>query len=163
MSNKERIRNRLSMLIERLKEEPHDRVQMSVDDCLVEDIDDKERNYLYGYARKQAKRFGYEDYLPKSGSKEADPVLAPALLHITKVFTDFVKAGLSGSPDVLDIMRPKKNGKGIILYTEESLIKTLAASCELWHTNAYKNKYWDGSVESMPTIALPTVEADSEE
>tara|TARA_R100001377_G_scaffold83946_2_gene66431 strand:+ start:558 stop:1016 length:459 start_codon:yes stop_codon:yes gene_type:complete len=152
------------MLIEALIAKPHDRVQMAVDDCLVEDIDDKERNYLYGYARKQAKRFGYEEYLPKSGSKEADPILAPALIYITQVFTSFVKAGLKEQPDLLDIMRPKKNGKGLILYTEESLINTMVASCNLWHTNAYKNKYWDGSVESMPNITIPTTEeADSKE
>ena len=165
MSNRERIKNKLEPLMRALKELPNDRVMMAVEDCLDPDIDDKERNYNYGYARKTAKRFGYEEHLPKSGSRDADPVLVEAITYITSTFTTFVKAGLETCPELLTIMRPKKNGKGIILYTEESLIKTLAASCELWHTNAYKNKQWDGSINTMSSIEIstPTQEADSEE
>jgi len=165
MSNYDRIKNRLSGLITALETDPHPRVQMAVEDCLDETIDDKERNYAYGYCRKQAKRFGYEAYLPKSGSREADPVLAPAIAYITKTFTTFVTAGIEACPDILDIMRPKKNKENRINYTQESLIKTLAHSCETWHTNAYKNKMWDGSVDTMSNIVIveTTKEADSEE
>jgi len=164
MSNLDRITNRLSALVVALEENPHPRVQMAVEDCLDPDIDDKDRTYAYGYARKMATRFGYEDYLPKSGSRQPDPVLAPAIAYINKTFTTFVQAGLKACPDILEIMRPKKNKAGIINYTQDTLITTLTASCEKWHTDAYKNKLWDGQVDTMSTISLPTTEeVDSEE
>jgi len=109
MSNLERINNKLSALIVALEEKPNNRVQDAVDDCLEPAISDKDRTYNYTYCRKQANRFGYGEYLPKSGSRDADPVLAAAIAYIAKTFTTFVTAGLEACPDVLDILRPKKN------------------------------------------------------
>lgn len=163
MTNIERIRNKLAPLMLELESNPHPRVQMAVDDCFDEDLDDKERDYAYGYVRKTATRFGYAPFLPKSGSREADPKLVSAVAHINKSFTTFVTAGLKACPELLEIMRPKKNNKNIITYTQDTLIKTLASSCELWHTNQYKNNNWDGEVESMSTITVETPEADSKE
>tara|TARA_R110000822_G_scaffold46818_14_gene124576 strand:+ start:2772 stop:3272 length:501 start_codon:yes stop_codon:yes gene_type:complete len=163
MTNKERIANKLAPLMLALENTPHDRVQMAVDDCLADELDDKERDYAYGYARKSATRFGYGEYLPKSGSREVDPNLVTSIAYINKQFTTFVTAGLEACPELLLIMRPKKNKQGVITYTQETLIKTLASSCELWHTNQYKNKNWDGQVETMVSIAGPTSEANSEE
>jgi hypothetical protein len=86
------------------------------------------------------------------------------MAYINKTFTTFVQAGLKACPDILEIMRPKKNKAGIINYTQDTLITTLTASCEKWHTDAYKNKLWDGQVDTMSTISLPTTEeVDSEE
>ena len=164
MSNLQRIENKLSALIVALEETPNNRVQDAVDDCLDPDISDKDRTYNYTYCRKQANRFGYGAYLSKSGSRDADPALADATAYIEKTFTTFIQAGLSSCPDILDIMRPKKNKKGILKYTEESLIKTLVSSCVKWHTEAYKNKQFSGSVADMVTIGTDSIEeADSEE
>lgn len=164
MSNLERINNKLSALIVALEEKPNNRVQDAVDDCLEPAISDKDRTYNYTYCRKQANRFGYGEYLPKSGSRDADPALAAATAHIEKTFTTFITAGLEACPDVLDIYRPKKNKSGILRYTQETLIKTLVSSCVKWHTDAYKNKQFDGSVGQMATIGIDAnEEADSEE
>lgn len=165
MSNLERITNKLSALIVALEETPNNRVQDAVDDCLDPDISDKDRTYNYTYCRKQANRFGYGAYLTKSGSRDADPALADATAYIEKTLTTFVQAGIGACPDVLDIMRPKKNKKGILRYTEESLIKTLVSSCVKWHTEAYKNKQWSGSTDELSSIGTTetSMEADSEE
>ena len=172
MSNLERITNRLNPLIAALKENPHVRVQMAVDDCLDETISDKDRLYAYGYTRKTAARFGYGEYLPNKGSREVDPALVDANNHIATNFTSFVQAGLAACPEVLQFWRPKKNQAGVVQYTEETLIKTLVASCQKWHRDQYKNKAWDGKVETIGSISLPVAtkkattenkEANSEE
>lgn len=171
MSNKQRIENKLKALITALEEEGDEanrRVLDAVEDCLADDISDKDRTYNYTYCRKQANRFGYGAYLPKSGARDADPALADAIAYIEKTITTFVQAGVHHCPDVLDIMRPKKNKKGILRYTEETLIKTLVASCVKWHTEAYKNKQFSGSVDEMSTIGTTetgeeVTGADSEE
>jgi hypothetical protein len=156
--NLERITNRLTGVIAQLAEEgknANSRVRDSVADCLQTDISDAHRLKFYATASIHCHAHGYGDKLPPSGSRDVDPVLAQAYNHINTVITSFVNDGLNNNPDALIMQRPKKNNAGIIMHTQESLIKTMVESAQRWYREQLKNKHWDGSMNTMANIVIP--------
>ena len=154
MSNLERITNRLEPLSAQLKKEGKDanqRVVMAVEDCLLTTIDDKLRASLYAACRTTATLHGYADYLPKSGQRDANNALSPAFTAIKDSITSFVVAGLTHNPDALVYLFRKKNKENIIYYTEETLVDFLYNSTTRRLEDDFKNKVWDGQLESLTT------------
>ena len=156
--NLERIENRLAGVITQLAKEgkkANVRVQHAVEDCLQEDITDKERIVFYKATRQQCERHGYGEHLPPSGARDVDPALAKAYAHINTTITNFVTDGLANNPDALMMQRPKKNNAGVIMHTQETLINTMVSSAERWYNNALKDKHWNGNVDTMANIEIP--------
>lgn len=152
MNNLERIQNRLGRLIAQLEAEGKDanqRVKFAVEDCLIPDIDDKLREDLYRSCRAQATLHGYEPYLPKSGERGGSSVIQPTLDSAKNALVAFVAGGIQASPDVLAFLFRKKNKEGLVYYTEDTLADFLFKSSNRRLDDDYKDKKWDGSLDSL--------------
>lgn len=166
MSNLERIQNRLGRLIAQLESEGEDanhRVKDAVADCLLPDIDDKLREDLYRSCRTQATLQGYGEYLPKSGERGGTSAIAPTLHAAKSAIVAFVSGGVEASPDVLAFLFRKKNKDGLIYYTEDSFADFLYNSTDRRLEDDYKDKKWDGSLDSLMEAYRASLEETPEE
>ena len=166
MSNLERIQNRLGRLIAQLESEGEDanqRVKDAVADCLLPDIDDKLREDLYRSCRPQATLQGYGEYLPKSGERGGTSAIAPSLHAAKNAIVAFVSGGVEASPDVLAFLFRKKNKDGLIYYTEDSFADFLYNSTDRRLEDDYKDKKWDGSLDSLMEAYRASLEETPEE
>lgn len=166
MSNLERIENRLGRLVAQLESEGKDanqRVKDAVADCLLPDIDDKLREDLYRSCRTQATLQGYGDYLPKSGERGGTSAIQPTLDSAKNAIVAFVAGGIQASPDVLAFLFRKKNKEGLIYYTEDTLADFLYNSSNRRLEDDYKDKKWDGLLDSLMEAYRSSLEETPQE
>ena len=153
--NLERIENKLKRLQVQLESEGKNanvRMVMAVEDCIQPDITDKQRNKFYSHCRTQAEIQGYLEYLPASGSRDMNPALIDSMVFIEEQINLFVEGGLNNSPDTINLIRPKANKANVTHHMPNTLIRTMFESSKRYYENAFKNKLWDGSIETIPNV-----------
>jgi len=125
----------------------HNRLINAIEDAVDTEASDKELTMYYTYARKQAKRFGYGQYL----SQGSIPTVPQALITAWDFIDEAVSLLVPTEADhpIYDVLRRKKNKEGIIAYTPETLRKTLSNQSKRWHSAAYDDGSWDGTVAAM--------------
>lgn len=126
----------------------------AIEDAVDTDATDKELTMYYTYARKQAKRFGYGNYL----SQGSIPTVPDELVNAWNFIDASVGAMVPEDPihPIYEVLRRKKNKEGIIAYTPETLRKTLSSQSKRWHLDAYNNGTWDGTIGGMQAYRTGT-------
>jgi hypothetical protein len=153
--NLERIENKLKRLQVQLESEGKNanvRMVMAVEDCIQPDITDKQRTKLYSYCRTQAEIQGYIQHLPPSGARDMNPALIDSMAFIEEQINLFVEGGLNNSPATINLIRPKANKANITHHEADSLRRTMFESSKRYYENAYKNKLWDGAIDTIPNV-----------
>lgn len=137
---------------------PDTKIQNRLLNCIEDAVDteasDKELTMYYTYARKQAKRFGYGNYLSQGSIPTVPDELVDAYQFIDTAVAMIVPA--DKDHPIYEVLRRKKNKHGIIAYTPETLLKTLSSQSKRWHSEAYDNGSWDGSIAGMQAYADST-------
>ena len=129
------------------------RVMYAIEDATADGLTDKQYSDYYTHARRIATRYGYSEYLTQGRIPEGNPALAEAFKYIS----DAIEGAIVTHPSpVYNVLRRKKNKAGILRHDRASFVKSLIESSQRWHTNAYNTGQWDGTVESMLDIGLPT-------
>lgn len=118
-----------------------------IDDAVDTEASDKELTMYYTYARKQAKRFGYGQYLSQGSIPTVPEALRAAFEYIDTAVGMMVPS--DPTHPIYEVLRRKKNKEGIIAYTPETLRKTLSNQSKRWHSAAYDDGSWDGTVAAM--------------
>jgi len=126
----------------------------AIEDAVDTEATDKELTMYYTYARKQAKRFGYGQYL----SQGSIPTVPDELVDAYQFIDTAVAMMVPEDPDhpIYDALRRKKNKEGIIAYTPTTLRKTLSSQSKRWHLEAYNNGSWDGTIVGMQAYRTST-------
>ena len=119
----------------------------AIEDAVDTEATDKELTMYYTYARKQAKRFGYAQYL----SQGSIPTVPDELVLAWNFIDSAVAMIVPEEPThpIYEVMRRKKNKEGIIAYTPSTLHKHLSSQSKRWHLDAYNKNSWDGTIEGM--------------
>jgi len=119
----------------------------AIEDAVDTEATDKELTMYYTYARKQAKRFGYGQYL----SQGSIPTVPDELVDAYQFIDTAVAMMVPEDPEhpIYQVMRRKKNKEGIIAYTPTTLRKHLSGQSKRWHLEAYNKGSWDGSIVGM--------------
>lgn len=137
---------------------PDTKIQNRLLNCIEDAVDteasDKELTMYYTYARKQAKRFGYGNYLSQGSIPTVPDELVDAYQFIDTAVAMIVPADLDHP--IYDVLRRKKNKEGIIAYTPETLRKTLSSQSKRWHLEAYNKGSWDGTIVGMQAYRTGT-------
>lgn len=126
----------------------------AIEDAVDTEATDKELTMYYTYARKQAKRFGYTQYLSQGSIPTVPDLLVQAWNYIDAAIASIVPT--DPLHPIYEVMRRKKNKEGIISYTPETLHKTLSGQSKRWHLEAYNKGSWDGSIEGMQAYSTDT-------
>jgi hypothetical protein len=152
--------NKLERLSAHLADNPNPdaKIQNRLLNCIEDAVDteasDKELTMYYTYARKQAKRFGYGRYLSQGSIPTIPEALRLAFEYIDSAVAMIVPA--DKDHPIYEVLRRKKNKDGISAYTPETLLKTLSNQSKRWHSEAYDNGSWDGSIVAMQGYADST-------
>ena len=126
----------------------------AIEDAVDTEASDKELTMYYTYARKQAKRFGYGQYL----SQGSIPTVPDELVDAYQFIDTAVAMIVPEDPDhpIYDVLRRKKNKEGIIAYTPTTLRKTWSSQSKRWHLEAYNKGSWDGTIVGMQAYRTGT-------
>ena len=130
-----------------------------IEDATDETQKEKALGQYYTYARSQATRFGYAEYLTQGTLPTENPVLEEAF-RLIETHVALVVPSNADHP-IYTVLRRKKNSEGIIRYTPQTLRRYLANQSKRWHSLAFKNKTWDGSITSMILIGELTEQEDA--
>lgn len=126
----------------------------AIEDAVDTEATDKELTMYYTYARKQAKRFGYGNYLSQGSIPTVPDELVEAYQFIDMAVSMVVPKDLDHP--IYDVLRRKKNKEGIIAYTPETLRKTWSSQSKRWHLEAYNKGSWDGTIVGMQAYRTGT-------
>lgn len=165
MTKAEENRKKLERLSTHLADNPNpdakiqNRLINAIEDAVDTESTDKELTMYYTYARKQAKRFGYGQYLSQGSIPTVPEELKPAFQFIENSVLSMVPA--DPKHPIYQVLRRKKNKEGIVRYTPTTLAKTLIGQSKRWHTAAYEEKTWDGSLDAMIAIGTDTTQEDA--
>jgi len=159
MNRQDKNKMKLAGLLAHITDNPNKdkgiqaRVMYAIEDAIVEGLTDKQYSDYYTHARRIATRYGYSEYLTQGRIPEGNPVLADAFKYIA----DAIEGAIAHESDtVFNVLRRKKNKAGLVRHNRASFVKSLIESCQRWHTNAYNTGQWDGTVETMLHLGLPT-------
>ena len=160
MTKAEEIAKKLERLSTHLADNPNpdakiqNRLINSIEDAVDTEATDKELTMYYTYARKQAKRFGYGQYL----SQGSIPTVPDELVLAWNFIDEAVNMIVPENPQhpIYEVMRRKKNKEGIIAYTPTTLRKHLSSQSKRWHLDAYNKGSWDGTIEGMQAYRTGT-------
>ena len=119
----------------------------AIEDAVDTEASDKELTMYYTYARKQAKRFGYGHYLSQGSIPTVPEELVDAYQYIDTCIAMMVPEDPLNP--IYNVMRRKKNKEGVVAYTPETLREMLSNQCKRWHSEAFKEGTWDGTVVAM--------------